>query len=62
MRVTSIKSNMLTSGLMTVVTFGSSLDVAAIQAELPYKMDFNEEMKTVGKSNVMAGIFGGIIS
>jgi hypothetical protein len=35
------------------------LDVAAIQAELPWKMDYNSEIKTVGRSNIISGVFGG---
>ena len=38
-------------GLFTVVTFGSSLDIAAIQAELPYRLDFNSEMRIIRRVN-----------
>lgn len=34
--------------LFFVVAFGSSLDVAAIQAGLADPLDFNHELKTVG--------------
>ncbi len=34
--------------LFFVAAFGSSLDVAAIQAELPEPLDFNHELQTVG--------------
>ncbi len=40
-------------GLAIVVIFGSSLDIAAIQAELDYKLDANNEMMTVGISNIL---------
>ena len=36
-------------GLFFVVAFGSSLDIAAIQAEMPTPLDFNSELKTVGE-------------
>ena len=35
-------------GLFVVVAFGSSLDVAAIQADSPEPLDYNHELKTVG--------------
>lgn len=34
--------------LFFVAAFGSSLDVAAIQAESPEPLDFNHELQTVG--------------
>lgn len=34
--------------LFLVVTFGSALDVAAIQSDTPFPLDFNAEMVTVG--------------
>ncbi len=34
--------------LFFVVAFGSSLDVAAIQAGVPDTLDYNHELKTVG--------------
>lgn len=34
--------------LFLVVTFGSALDVAAIQSDTPFPLDFNAEMITVG--------------
>lgn len=46
-------------GLIIVVTFGSSLDVAAIQAELPYKLDFSKEIEMIGLSNLLNGLVGG---
>ena len=36
-------------GLFFVVAFGSSLDIAAIQAEMPTPLDFDSELKTVGE-------------
>ena len=36
-------------GLFVVVAFGSSLDVAAIQADSPEPLDYNHELKTVGR-------------
>eukprot|EP00879_Flechtneria_rotunda_P026975 GHRR01028828.1.p1 GENE.GHRR01028828.1~~GHRR01028828.1.p1 ORF type:complete len:515 (+),score=170.87 GHRR01028828.1:54-1547(+) len=45
-------------GLFFVVTFGSCLDVAAIQADTPYPIDFNNELGTVGLSNVVVGLTG----
>lgn len=38
--------------LFFVVAFGSSLDVAAIQAGMPEPLDFNHELKTVGESSL----------
>ena len=34
--------------LFFVVTFGSSLDISAIQADLPTPLDYNRELQTVG--------------
>lgn len=45
--------------LAIVVIFGSSLDIAAVQAEYPEKLDFNAEMQTVGYANMLSGAFGG---
>jgi MFS superfamily sulfate permease-like transporter len=45
-------------GLFFVVTFGSCLDVAAIQADMPFPIDFNSELGTVGLSNVIVGLSG----
>ncbi len=36
--------------LFLVVTFGSALDVAAIQQDTPWPLDFNQELITVGAS------------
>lgn len=46
-------------GLFFVVTFGSCLDVAAIQADMPFPIDFNGELATVGLSNMIVGLSGG---
>lgn len=35
--------------LFFVVAFGSSMDIAAIQAEAPRDMDYNKELVTVGE-------------
>ncbi|KAI8470530.1 MAG: hypothetical protein J3K34DRAFT_255209 [Monoraphidium minutum] len=45
-------------GLFFVVTFGSCLDVAAIQADVPVPIDFNRELATVGVSNIVCGLMG----
>lgn len=42
-------------GLVCVVCFGSVLDIAAIQTEQPKPLDFDEELRTVGLSNVASG-------
>ena len=42
-----------------VVAFSSSLDVAAIQMELGRTLHYNEELKTVGISNLVSGLTGG---
>ncbi len=39
--------------LFFVAAFGSSLDVAAIQAESPEPLDFNHELQTVGERTVL---------
>ena len=39
-------------GLFVVVAFGSSLDVAAIQADSPEPLDYNHELKTVGEASL----------
>ncbi|KAK9810835.1 hypothetical protein WJX73_000129 [Symbiochloris irregularis] len=44
--------------LFLVVAFGSSLDVAAIQADTPGQLDYNHELKTVGLSNLVCGLTG----
>ncbi|KAK9811232.1 hypothetical protein WJX72_000395 [[Myrmecia] bisecta] len=44
--------------LFFVVAFGSSLDVAAIQADMPDPLDYNHELKTVGLANMISGLVG----
>ncbi|KAK9845896.1 hypothetical protein WJX81_005443 [Elliptochloris bilobata] len=44
--------------LFFVCAFGSSLDVAAIQAESPEPLDFNHELQTVGLSNIVTALSG----
>eukprot|EP00929_Paragymnodinium_shiwhaense_P083733 TRINITY_DN44724_c0_g1_i1.p1 TRINITY_DN44724_c0_g1~~TRINITY_DN44724_c0_g1_i1.p1 ORF type:complete len:935 (+),score=193.40 TRINITY_DN44724_c0_g1_i1:91-2895(+) len=47
-------------GLVVVVSFGSSLDVAAIQAEMAgVRLDYNNELITVGLANLFSGVCGG---
>ncbi len=38
--------------LFFVVSFGSSLDISAIQADLPMPIDYNAELQTVGATLV----------
>eukprot|EP00419_Tripos_fusus_P005220 CAMPEP_0172678022 /NCGR_PEP_ID=MMETSP1074-20121228/15082_1 /TAXON_ID=2916 /ORGANISM="Ceratium fusus, Strain PA161109" /LENGTH=791 /DNA_ID=CAMNT_0013495965 /DNA_START=15 /DNA_END=2390 /DNA_ORIENTATION=- len=45
--------------LTFVVAFGSSLDIAAIASSVTSPVDYDFEMVTVGKSNVVAGVCGG---
>ena len=37
--------------LFFVVSFGSSLDISAIQADLPVPIDYNAELQTVGANS-----------
>ena len=46
-------------GMFLVVSFSSSLDVAAIEMELGLPLDYDREMETVGRSNLISGILGG---
>ncbi|CAE8735966.1 unnamed protein product [Polarella glacialis] len=47
-------------GLTILVTFGSSLDIAAIQAELGgQKLDYNGELEAIGIANLVSGLAGG---
>jgi len=47
-------------GLVIVVTFGSSLDIAAIQAAMEgEELDYNVELVTVGIANLVSGLTGG---
>ena len=45
--------------MVAVVTVSSSLDIAAIEMEMGRPVDYNQELKTVGLSNLVSGIFGG---
>jgi SulP family sulfate permease len=45
--------------LWFIVVFGSTLDIAAIQASTPEPLDFNRELRTVGMSNVVCSLTGG---
>ncbi|EFJ45005.1 hypothetical protein VOLCADRAFT_94701 [Volvox carteri f. nagariensis] len=45
-------------GLFLVVCFGSCMDVAAIQSDMPTPLDFNRELMTVGVSNMVTGVLG----
>lgn len=47
-----------TAGLLLVVIFGSCMDIAAIQQDVPYKIDFNRELTTVAISNMATGVVG----
>ena len=42
-----------------VVSFGSCLDVAAIQLDMGRRLNFNHELTTVGLSNLISGVTGG---
>ena len=46
-------------GMFLVVSFSSSLDIAAIEMELGKSLDYNKEIETVGISNFISGLFGG---
>ncbi|KAL4452289.1 hypothetical protein ABPG75_007951 [Micractinium tetrahymenae] len=44
--------------LMLFVAFGSSMDIAAIQADAPLELDFNSELITIGASNLVTAASG----
>ncbi|ETK74202.1 hypothetical protein F441_19346 [Phytophthora nicotianae CJ01A1] len=46
-------------GMVFIVAFGSCLDIAAIELDMDRKLDFNQELNTVGWSNVVSGLLGG---
>lgn len=48
-KVSGLKQIPKLLALFFVVAFGSSLDVAAIQAGVPDALDYNHELKTVGE-------------
>jgi MFS superfamily sulfate permease-like transporter len=45
--------------LCIVCAFGTSMDIMAVQAELPREIDADWEISTVGMSNIAAGLFTG---
>jgi MFS superfamily sulfate permease-like transporter len=45
--------------MVVVVTVSSSLDIAAIEMEVGRPVDYNQELKTVGLSNLISGLCGG---
>jgi MFS superfamily sulfate permease-like transporter len=45
--------------LVIVCAFGTSMDIMAVQAEVPYEIDNDAEVSAVGLSNVAAGLFAG---
>ncbi|KAG7382232.1 DnaJ sub B member 9 [Phytophthora pseudosyringae] len=46
-------------GMVFIVAFSSSLDVVAIEIDMGSKLNINHELKTVGWSNIVSGLFGG---
>lgn len=46
-------------GLIVCVAAGSLLDVAAIEASINEKLDYNVELATIGISNLCSGVLGG---
>lgn len=44
--------------LALVVAFGSSMDIAAIQADVPEELQYDKELITVGTSNLTAAVLG----
>jgi MFS superfamily sulfate permease-like transporter len=45
-----------------VCTFGVSMDIMAVQAQLPFEVDADSEMASVGAANVAAGLLtGGVL-
>ncbi|PSC75492.1 Sulfate Permease Family [Micractinium conductrix] len=45
-------------GLFLLVCFGSCMDIAAIQSDTPFRLDFNKELTTIGLSNMVSGAVG----
>jgi len=45
--------------MIIVVALSSSLDIAAIDLELPKPLEYNYELRMVGLSNVISGLTGG---
>lgn len=46
-------------GMLLVVAFSSSLDVAAIEMEVGLPLNYDRELQTVGISNLLSGCLGG---
>lgn len=46
------------TGLALLVVFGSSIDIIAISHDVPVRLDFNRELKTVAISNIATGTLG----
>jgi len=44
--------------LFFVVAFGSCMDIAAIQAECPFELDFDRELELIGAANGLCGAVG----
>ena len=42
-----------------VCSFGTSMDIMAVQAEVPHEIDADKEISVVGLANVAAGVFAG---
>eukprot|EP00662_Eupelagonemidae_sp_cell21_P001434 gene1434-42789_t len=49
----------LVLGLVCVVAFGSTLDIAAIQAAQPAPLDSDRELCVIGYANILSAAFGG---
>ncbi|CAM9846217.1 unnamed protein product [Hapterophycus canaliculatus] len=47
------------AGMIFVVAFSSTLDVAAIEIDMGEPLDTNKELNTVGWSNIVSGLTGG---
>ena len=45
-------------GLFLVVCFGSAMDVAAIQQDVPNPLDYDRELMTVGGANILTSLVG----
>ncbi len=55
-KVSALKQIPKLLALFFVVAFGSSLDVAAIQAGVPNTLDYNHELKTVGTPSALLSL------
>jgi hypothetical protein len=45
--------------LCAVCSLGTSMDVMAVQAEVPWELDSDREISALGVGNFLAGVFGG---